>query len=345
MDNQISEKTRGIDFVIPWVDGSDPAWRAQKAQYSGNASGGADSAEMGSSDDRDIRYRDWELLRYWFRGVEKFAPWVDTVHFVTWGHLPEWLNTEHPRLHIVRHEDYIPGKYLPTFSSHPIELNLHRIPGLSDRFVYFNDDIFILKPLEESDFFQGGLPCDLCAANAITPRLGEFSPILLQDTSYINKHFNKKQDIRRNRSKWFSLKYGKLLVRTICLLPWTYHTGFYNPHLAMPYLKSTFEKVWEEEPEILDRSCSHRFRDDSDVNQYIFRYWRLCEGEFVPHAQLGRYVNMGDDNSRIYSMIKSRSCKLLCINDKENKSDFETEKRRLQEAFESVFPEKSGFER
>ena len=326
-----------IDFVIPWVDGGDPAWRREKDQYAGSTAS--------TEDAREIRFRDWETLRYWFRGVERFAPWVGKIHFITWGHLPEWLDTDHPKLHIVNHRDYIPEQYLPTFSSHVIELNMHRIPELSDRFVYFNDDIFILKPLQETDFFIGGKPCDLCVANAITPRLGEFSPILLQTTSYINKHFNKKQDIRRNFKKWFSPKYGKLLIRTVCLLPWTFHTGFYNHHLAVPYEKRTLETVWAAEPEILNETCSHRFRDDRDVNQYIFRYWRLASGDFVPHGILGRYMNMGDDNTAIYQTVRDRSVKLFCINDKDNRADFETEKKKLIEAFESVFPEKSQFER
>ena len=326
-----------IDFVIPWVDGGDLEWIKEKNMYSGKITTEEDA--------RDIRFRDWETLKYWFRGVEKFTPWVDRIHFITWGHLPEWLNTEHPRLHIVNHKDYIPEQYLPTFSSHVIELNMHRIPELSDHFVYFNDDIFILKPLKEEDFFVNGVPCDLCVANAITPRLGEFSPILLQTTSYINKHFNKKQDMKKNRSKWFNLKYGKLLIRTLCLTPWTFYTGFYNHHLAVAYDKKTLETVWKEEPEILDQTCHHRFRNNMDVNQYIFRYWRLASGNFVPHEVLGRYVNMGDNNESIYRMIREQSEKLLCINDKENKSDFEIEKKKMIDAFEKVFPKKSSFEK
>ena len=80
------------------------------------------------------------LLKYWFRAVEAYAPWVGQVHFITWGHLPEWLNTQCPKLHIVNHEDYIPEKYLPTFSANPIELNITAAlndPGI--RMVCIND--------------------------------------------------------------------------------------------------------------------------------------------------------------------------------------------------------------
>ena len=90
-----------IDFVIPWVDGGDPEWLKQKNEYSGK--------KTSEEDARDIRFRDWDTLKYWFRGVEKFAPWVNKIHFITWGHLPEWMNTENPKLHIVNHKDYIPS--------------------------------------------------------------------------------------------------------------------------------------------------------------------------------------------------------------------------------------------
>ena len=79
-----------IDFVVTWVDGSDPIWQKVKNQYSAE---GADT--------RVTRYRDWDQLKYWFRAVEKYAPWVNKVHFVTFGHLPQWLNTDNPKLNIV----------------------------------------------------------------------------------------------------------------------------------------------------------------------------------------------------------------------------------------------------
>lgn len=106
-----------IDFVIPWVNGNDPEWIKEKSNFEKQSEG----------DRRDIRFRDWDNLRYWFRAVEAYAPWVNRIHFITWGHLPEWLNTAHPKLNIVTHQDYIPQAYLPTFNSHTIELNMHRI--------------------------------------------------------------------------------------------------------------------------------------------------------------------------------------------------------------------------
>ena len=67
-----------IDFVLPWVDGSDSAWIKQRNEYLG----------IKNDQTQDSRFRDWENLQYWFRGVEKFAPWVNHIYFVTWGHIP-----------------------------------------------------------------------------------------------------------------------------------------------------------------------------------------------------------------------------------------------------------------
>ena len=120
-----------IDIVIPWVDPSDPKWQMDRDKYSPRVTN--------EEDDREIRYRDWENLQFLFRGIEKYAPWVNKVHFITYGHLPKWLNVNAPKLNIVKHEDYIPKEYLPLFSSHGIELNMHRIEGLSEKFIYFND--------------------------------------------------------------------------------------------------------------------------------------------------------------------------------------------------------------
>ena len=106
------------------------------------------------------RYRDMGILKYWFRAVESYAPWVNQIHFITWGHLPDWLNTQCPKLHIVNHKDYIPEDCLPVFSSHPIELNLHRIPDLAEHFIYFNDDVYLNNPTTPKTFFVRGLPRD-----------------------------------------------------------------------------------------------------------------------------------------------------------------------------------------
>ena len=326
-----------IDIVIPWVDPTDPNWQKEKRKYS--------TVVTNEDDDREIRYRDWDNLQYVFRGIEKYAPWVNKIHFITYGHLPKWLNVDAPKLHIVRHEDYIPKEYLPLFSSHIIELNMHRIEGLSEKFIYFNDDIFLLKMTKPEDFFQNGLPCDVNIPNLILPNFKTFSPIVFNTVAYINKHFSKKKQMREFPGKYFNPQYGIIgLGMTLLFSYWSGYTGFFNHHLAVPYLKSTLQEVWREEPEILEKTCHHRFRDNMDVNQYIFRYWQLASGQFIPSPLKGKYFLVSSNNDRIVNYINKSKGKMICINDAEFNGDFDLVKEQINTALMRRFPEKSSFE-
>ncbi|MBO5637303.1 MAG: Stealth CR1 domain-containing protein [Acidaminococcaceae bacterium] len=338
-----------IDFVITWVDGNDPVWRAEKAKYQNKSIG----------DMRDNRYRDWDTLRYWFRGVERYAPWVNHVFFVTYGHFPKWLNVDNPKLTIVNHRDYIPVEYLPTFSNRPIELNFHRIHGLSEHFVYFNDDMFLLKPVQKTDFFIKGLPCDSAVQDVISARgvddsgnklMGEaIYSVVLYNTAVINRNFNKKDVIRKNRSKWYSLKYGRNMIKNLILSYWNNFTGFKMVHYPYSYLKSTYEEVWRIEPEVLSLACSHKFRTATDVSQYVFSNWQMAKGQFMPRdLSIGKLMSISnnpDKNEEIYQVIKKQKVKLLCVNDQFSGDNFEVVKKQWQEAFEVILPEKSGFEK
>lgn len=332
-----------IDFVILWVDGSDPAWQKEKDKYSIDR----------NEDARAERYRDWDNLRYWFRGVEKFASWVNKIYFVTWGHVPTWLNTAHPKLNIVNHKDFIPPKYLPTFSSHPIELNLHRIKNLNENFVYFNDDMFLLRPVKDTDFFENNIPCDSAVLNAISfGRIKNSKKLLFMMPAYnmtvINSYFDKKTTIREQPGNWFNLKYGRDLLRTICLMPWRNFTGFINYHLPYSYNKKTLEDVWRLEEDLLDEVSTHKFRQHSDVNTWLFSYWQYASNNFYPrNPQIGREVGLSDDddtNKKIFRMIEKQKYKMLCLNDNVSNEYFEKTKSELNRQMNKILPEKSQFE-
>ena len=327
-----------IDIVLPWVDPSDFKWQSEKNKYA--------KLVTGIEDMREIRFRDWDNLQYVFRSIEKFAPWVNQVHFITYGHVPKWLNLDCPKLHIVRHEDYIPKEYLPTFSSHIIELNMNKIPGLSEQFIYFNDDIFLIKPVLPNDFFVNGLPCDSNIPNLIVPVITNFSPIVFNSVSYINKHFSKRKSIKDHPGQWFNYKYGiSGLVRAILFSPWEGYTGFYNHHLAVSYLKSTLDEVWLAEPNIMYETCKHHFRDNTDVNQYIFRFWQLASGKFHPYTLHGKYFKISNDNRKIIRFIQKHKGRMICINDDEFDGDFESVRNEINGVLNKIFPEKSCFEK
>lgn len=324
-----------IDFVIIWVDGSDPKWQAEKQKYTPGK----------NTDSRAIRYLDWNNLEYWFRGVEKFTPWVNKVHFVTWGHLPKWLNTSHPKLNIVKHEDYIPKEYLPTFSSHTIELNVHRIEGLSEKFVFFNDDTFIIRTMNPHDFFKGDLPRDRMAITAITPTDDPISSTIFNDIRIINKHFNKKMSLRKNITKLFFPRCGIHGIKTLLTLPYGRFTGFYDDHIPYPYTKALFKEVWEKEQEILHQTCLDKFRSEDGVNQWLMRYWRLAKGEFAKcSSRQGKLLTITDDNDIIHKAIVKQRYNMVCFNDSGGYTDFDKASKMLRQSFDRLLPDKSSYE-
>ncbi|XP_074482216.1 N-acetylglucosamine-1-phosphotransferase subunits alpha/beta [Sebastes fasciatus] len=111
-----------------------------------------------SKQDEDVsasRFEDNEELRYSLRSVERHAPWVRHIFIVTNGQIPSWLNLDNPRVTVVTHQDtFLNNSHLPTFSSPAIETHMHRIPGLSQKFIYLNDDVMFGKDVWPDDFYS-----------------------------------------------------------------------------------------------------------------------------------------------------------------------------------------------
>lgn len=331
-----------IDFVIIWVDGNDPEWQAQKAKYS----------PQKNQDGSAGRYRDWNNLKYWFRGVEKYAPWVNNVYFITCGQVPDWLNLDHPKLKFVKHEDFIPGDCLPTFSSRAIDLNFHRISELSEHFVYFNDDMFLLDHVKPEDFFVNGLPCDMFCEYPLSfsGKTYVFSHTMVNNLTMIGKHFKRQEVKKRLRSKMLAPAYGTFFFYNLIMycLPFPNNIGVLSHHCPLPTLKSSYEELWKEEPEILNDTIHNRFRTITDVNQFVFRYWSLFQGKFVPKniLKMGKmYQASRESCKRICRVIEKQEKKMICINDDCEASDFENVRDEIIRSFEILLPDKSGFEK
>lgn len=326
-----------IDVVVMWVDGNDVKWREEYNRF---------KEEKG--DKRENRFRAWNIFKYYFRGIEKNMNWVNKIYFVTYGHVPDWLNIKNSRIKIVKHEDIIDKSYLPVFNSRAIEVNIHKIKGLSEKFIYMNDDFFVLKKIEQEFFFKKNKPCLIPAMNAITRN--PLDHVLLNNTNIINKYFSKHEMLKKQWKKWFSIKLGKLFFRNLALLSWPQFTGFYETHTATPFLKKSFEEVWEKEKEILLSTTNSKFKNELNVNQYIFKYWQLAKGDFV----VGDYkesfllnICSAKDLNEVKKKIENKSYKILCINDNLNnlsKKEFDLIELELIQSFEKIYPLKSSFE-
>ena len=292
-----------MDVVITYVDGNDPLWQEDFRKAVGEEA-------------ITKRYRDMGTFPYLFRGLEKYMPEVENVFLLVSrdSQVPSWINRE--RVTVVTHADIIPADKLPLFNSCAIEQFLHRIPGLGEQFVYFNDDIFPLAPLSREEFFPGG-----------KVRTG-FGKHIFPFIEF------KKQCLRSDRLA------RKAAGKKACLL-------FVRPqHTCTPMLRSAgaeaFSKV---EKELL--ATVTPLRSGASVNQYFFTDYCLFTGRAVISRLPSKYFSLGfSEPEKAVALIDNPGkMKLVCINDAKIPEDkYEHSRRLILDAFSRRFPDKSRYE-
>lgn len=333
-----------IDFVVLWLDSNDPKWQKDYATYSPHSKIGKGK----------VRFRDHDTFKYWFRAVETYAPWVHKVFLVTNGKFPDWISKNCNKLELVEHADYIPHEYLPTFNSGVIELFINRIKGLSEHFVYFNDDFYLNAPVKPDYFFRKGLPCDnnkeSCFNVPIYTKEDRFgiTIIMLTDIGLLNRHFNRWQTVLQSPRRWFGLHLGiKGILMSCMLAKQRLFVGFTNYHIEQAFLKSIIDEVWEKEASFMKETCT-RFRTDVSINQYLFRYWQFASNKFFPQKKKRAFFFLREKSilKDIEQTMASEKYASFCLNDSAfcTDEDFEFIKKRLQHLFEKKFPNKSSFE-
>ncbi len=340
-----SKENYPIDFVITWVDTNDEEWLAKKNQYLQN--------EKKDIDVRTRRFRDWDNLKYWFRAVEKYAPWVNHIYLVTPGQCPNWLDTSNEKIVLINQDSLFDDKYLPTFNNCAVELLLHKIPGLSEHFVYFNDDMFLMNEVKPEDFFKNGLPLDTVgfAANPIKVDINGkgICNIVHSNTMLVSKHFDSNEVYKANKRKLFDLKNGRDIFKTLTALPYVSFVGFNEPHTANSYIKATFEDMWNRASADLERGISARFREDYALSQWGVRYWQICMGNFeVRKKNFFKLFCVTSETDAILAStyIKRGKSKIVCVND-----DIEDDKNVdeiiavINKTLQEIHPDKSRFEK
>jgi len=333
-----------VDFVILWVDGNDPKWIAERQKYINN------NLEN-LTNNTEARWREWDNLQYWFRGVEKYAPWVRNIYFVTWGHIPTWLNIFNPKLKIINHKEFIPDIYLPTFCTNPIELNLWRINGLSEHFVYFNDDMFLSRPVSKEDFFHNGFPKYSAIAKPIFPfsNMTTWEHQQFNVAGVVNSLFDIKRVIEEHPEKWFSYKYKDDVKYNVRAYEDGKISGMIYSHLGAPCRVSTMSEVWSVVGEQLDKTCMHKFRTMGDLVFQLFELWEIYKGSFEPVESnyYGFAANILPQNIGFFKeQILNKQNRMICINDSEQLEPvyFDDLKEKIVQIFIDKFPEKSSYE-
>ncbi|WP_309127651.1 Stealth CR1 domain-containing protein [Microbacterium sp.] len=329
-----------VDFVVTWVNDQDPEWRRRKAAASGAGTGAS------SSDESDARYRDWGLLKYWFRRVEAYCPWVRRIHFVTDTRLPDWLSTDHPRLNIVDGRA-LKGHDVDTYSSRSIESQLHRIEGLSERYVYFNDDFFIGRPLEPEFFFRHGLPYGVNAPTILAD--GDYrAHAMLHASGLINRQFSRKDYLRTVFRRSVRLSSGAMLFRLPLFLACGNIPPVTDTHVGIPLIKSVVAEAYAAEPTAIEQARRAVFRSRNETAPiYYATMWHLATGNYFARSKkaVGRYYSLATSSlDDVIHAIESERIAQFCLNDGAVR-DPEAIQTEVVAAFQRRHPNPSSFER
>lgn len=328
-----------IDFVITWVDDRDKNWMKKKKFW---------QEQFGIKTAQDERYRNWDNLHYQFRAIEKYAPWVNHIYLVTDQQRPKWLELDGNNVSIVDHTEIIPEEYLPTYNSNVIELYLHKIQNLSEKFVYFNDDVFIIDKVEPDDFFKNDLPRERAGFSLLTPVKDEIiSNVLYNNSTLLNDYFKKNEIVKANPFKWINIKNGSDLIRTLILSFWTSISTFKQSHLSTSFNKETFNEVWDIYGEELKSASKEKFRSKNDYSQWLFKDWQLASNKFEPRKhKFGHYATLFNENDvdNCSRYIEEQKAKVICVNDGPQLENFEYAKKTINSSFNCLYPEKSKYE-
>ena len=308
-----------IDLVYLWVDGSDPRWQAKR-----NACIGRTEKQPGVN--CEGRYANNDELKYSLRSVEKYAPWLHKIYIVTDEQTPAWLDTSNPKVCIVDHKDIMPEVCLPCFNSTVIEHFLCKIPGLSEHFLFANDDMFINRPVKPGDFFASdGLPI-------IRFTRRPFRKFTLWFKQKIQKRrLSNYLQIIQNAAELAEKKFG------------VYYGGKTH-HNIDAYLKSDCEHVEQMFKKEFEVTWPNHVRSANDIQRNIYAYVALAEKRAHLHY-VTQKTSFRLHIHRESNYVKFEKCypMLFCMNDSEFASD--NDRRRMADFLSRRFPEKSAFEK
>lgn len=296
-----------IDLVITYVDSSDPEWRQTHNQtcYKLNRLPVAES----------VRFREWNTLKYIMRGTQLYMPWIRKIHLIVErpSQVPEWVRRD--RVNIVYHPMIIPKDCLPTYNSTCIEQFMWRINGLSEHFVYANDDMIPVNPLSPSDFFDD-----------------DGNPKIEVNT----RPFSSKSGMYAHH-----LHNGEALVRKLLKMPPREDAITRTGHNIAPMLVSTWKMLWEKCGTEISQSLTP-FRHHTNINQELAAYWHLLTGKYTLSERTSTYTEM-EDIKKVCRIITHSESQLICINDSKSNS-YKDAKAKMTDAFEIKMPDKSKYE-
>ena len=288
-----------VDIVYTWVNDKDPIWLKKRQKYINH-----ELACEGSNN--KARFEDHNELYYSILSVKKYLPWVRNIYIVTDDQIPVWLGND-KQIHIVNHKEIIDEKYLPTFNSHVIEANIHKINGLSEHFIYFNDDVMVARPLEKGHFFRkNGLTSIFVSLKSLK---------IMQEKGIVTATLQ----ASKNSNQILNKKFGHIIDSPLV-------------HTYVPLKKSSFIKYWNENKELIEPFLNNKYRGKNDLNMATFLIpWSMyLNGESVVTSEICYYFNIRSPHAirqyekLLHAKMYKTAPHSFCVN------DFKTENSNVE---------------
>ncbi|MER6144801.1 stealth family protein [Streptomyces sparsogenes] len=311
-----------IDVVYTWVDGSDPAWRRRRAEVTACDADGPYHEQAAN----DARYANRDELRYSLRSLHMYAPWVRHIYLVTDDQVPPWLVRSHPGITVVDHREIFDDpRVLPTFNSQAIETRLHHIDGLSEHFLYFNDDVFLGSPVTPQDFFLANGMTKFFLSRALIP-LGPIHPGDVPVSA-----------AGKNNRALLEARFGATVTQKLK------HT----PHALR---RSVLAEIEREFPGPYRATMASRVRSATDISlpSALHHYYAFLTGRAVPAPLRYDYFDLARPGipARLARLLRSRHCQAFCLNDTVScERDLADQLALLRPFLDAYFPVPSPLER
>ena len=285
-----------IDVVFTWVDNTDKAWQEQYYRTLQPI----DQEDIGLYATDPARFSNHNELFYSVQAVQKFMPWVRNIFIVTADQKPKWLDENtHSKIKLINHSKIIDAKYLPTFNSHVIEANLYKIPDLSEHFIYFNDDVFVARPLMPNHFFENNGLASLFVANKSLQKM--YQRGLITPTLTASEH----------ALMLLKKYYPKINIDTPLV------------HTYIPLRKTSFEKAWLLFEDEINSFLNNKVRHNSELNMasFLVPWLMYLDGYSTPKREICYYFNIRSSHAQTqYKKLLFKKEHLhmphsFCIND------------------------------
>ena len=274
-------------------------------------------------------------MKYSLRSVEKYASWINNIYIITDNQIPTWLNTENPKISIINHREIMPQKVLPTFNSNAILHSMVNIPNLSEYFLYSDDDMFFYDYVKPNFFFnEQGKPICRFGSKIKNVKQGLWKQMLINAVNCLKR---KKYCFQERRTH----------------------------HNIDAYRKSVILDCQNEFKNEINETIRNKFRTENDIERLIYTLYAIAKKRGIFKKVYSykltkplwkrciKQIFYGEPNDSLYSQTSDISKirdglnlykpKLFCINDDESINEKNLEQIHI--LLESIFPEKSSFEK